>query len=114
MPEKLREVIAGLQSLRGVAKIPAVTLVAELGQISRFDCAALGSVEGADLAAKAKAVVALAEAACGRVEASYQQARSVLQGALVQLSEASDAANRSSDISAAMAVLDRVISLLIT
>jgi len=37
MPEKLREVIAGLQSLRGVAKISAVTLVAELGQISRFD-----------------------------------------------------------------------------
>ena len=37
MPEKLREVITGLQSLRGVAKISAVTLVAELGQISRFD-----------------------------------------------------------------------------
>lgn len=37
MPEKLREVIAGLHSLRGVAKILAVTLVAELGQISRFD-----------------------------------------------------------------------------
>ncbi len=36
MPEKLREVIARLQSLRGVAKISAVTLVAELGQISRF------------------------------------------------------------------------------
>jgi transposase len=36
MPETLREVIAGLQSLRGVAKISAVTLVAELGQISRF------------------------------------------------------------------------------
>jgi transposase len=37
MPGKPREVIAGLQSLRGVAKISAVTLVAELGQISRFD-----------------------------------------------------------------------------
>ena len=37
MLEKLREVIAGLQSLRGVEKISAVTLVAELGQISRFD-----------------------------------------------------------------------------
>lgn len=36
MPEELREVIGGLQSLRGVAKISAVTLVAELGQISRF------------------------------------------------------------------------------
>lgn len=37
MPEKLREVIVGLQSLRGVAKVSAVTLVAELGQIARFD-----------------------------------------------------------------------------
>jgi transposase len=37
MPETLRAVIAGLQSLRGVAKISAVTLVAELGQISRFE-----------------------------------------------------------------------------
>ena len=36
MPEHMREMIAGLQSLRGVAKISAVTLVAELGQISRF------------------------------------------------------------------------------
>ena len=33
----------------------------------------------------------------------------MLQGALVQLSEANDAAKRSSDISAAMAVLDRII-----
>jgi len=36
MPESLRTVIAGLQCLRGVAKISAVTLVSELGQISRF------------------------------------------------------------------------------
>lgn len=36
MPENQRAVIAGLQSLRGVAKISAVTLVSELGQISRF------------------------------------------------------------------------------
>jgi DNA repair exonuclease SbcCD ATPase subunit len=87
------------------------SLSLDLSETQRFDLvrAALGSVEGADLAAKAKAVVTLAEAACGRVEASYQQARSVLQGGLVQLSEANDAANRSSDIPAAMAVLDRVI-----
>lgn len=37
MPETLREVIAGLQILRGVAKISPVTLVAELGQLSRFN-----------------------------------------------------------------------------
>lgn len=87
------------------------SLSLDLSETQRFDLvrAALGSVEGADLAAKAKAVVTLAEAACGRVEASYQQARSVLQGGLVQLSEANDAANRSNDISTAMAVLDRVI-----
>lgn len=87
------------------------SLSLDLSETQRFDLvrAALGSVEGTGLAAKAKAVVTLAEATCGRVEASYQEARSVLQGALVELSEATEAANRSSDISTAMAVLDRVI-----
>lgn len=87
------------------------SLSLDLSETQRFDLvrAALGSVEGADLAAKAKAVVTLAEAACGSAEASYQQARTVLQGGLVELSEANDAAKRSSDISAAMAVLDRLI-----
>lgn len=36
MPSSMRAVIEALQSLRGVAKITAVTLVAELGRISRF------------------------------------------------------------------------------
>jgi chromosome segregation protein len=87
------------------------SLSLDLSETQRFDLvrAALGSVEGADLAAKAKAVVTLAEAACGSAEAAYQQARTVLQGGLVELSEANDAAKRSSDISAAMAALDRVI-----
>lgn len=35
-PEKMRAVIHGLQSLRGIAKVSAVSIVAELGQISRF------------------------------------------------------------------------------
>lgn len=35
-PEAMREVIAALQALRGIAKVSAVTIVAELGQISRF------------------------------------------------------------------------------
>lgn len=35
-PAKMQEVIRGLQALRGVAEISAVTLVAELGQASRF------------------------------------------------------------------------------
>lgn len=36
MPQRMRAVIHGLQSLRGIAKISAVSLVAELGEISRF------------------------------------------------------------------------------
>jgi transposase len=35
-PAKMRAVIAALQSLRGVAKLSAVSLVAELGELSRF------------------------------------------------------------------------------
>lgn len=35
-PTKMRAVIDALQSLRGVAKVAAVTVVAELGEISRF------------------------------------------------------------------------------
>ena len=35
-PPRMRQVIGALQSLRGVAKVSAVTLVAELGEISRF------------------------------------------------------------------------------
>jgi transposase len=34
---ELQEVIRGLQALRGIAQISAVTIAAELGQISRFD-----------------------------------------------------------------------------
>lgn len=35
-PERMRQVVAALQALRGVAKIAAVTLVAEIGELSRF------------------------------------------------------------------------------
>lgn len=35
-PPRMREVIAALHALRGVAEIGAITIVAELGQISRF------------------------------------------------------------------------------
>jgi transposase len=35
-PVKMRAVIEGLQALRGVAKLTAVTVVSELGEISRF------------------------------------------------------------------------------
>lgn len=36
VPEKMRSVIEALQALRGIAQISAVTLVAELGELSRF------------------------------------------------------------------------------
>jgi transposase len=36
MPERMRAVMAALQALRGVAKLSAVALVAELGEVSRF------------------------------------------------------------------------------
>jgi len=39
MPASQQAVIAGLQCLRGVAKISAITLVSELGQLSRFGSA---------------------------------------------------------------------------
>jgi transposase len=35
-PEKMRRVIAGLQALRGVAKITAITVVSEVGDLTRF------------------------------------------------------------------------------
>jgi transposase len=37
MPEKMRAVVDALQSLRGIAKISSVTIVAELGEVSRFN-----------------------------------------------------------------------------
>lgn len=36
VPARMRAVIEGLQSLRGIAQVSAVTIVAELGEISRF------------------------------------------------------------------------------
>lgn len=33
----IREVVKGLQALRGIAQIPAVTIAAELDNISRFE-----------------------------------------------------------------------------
>ena len=37
MPHAMKAVVDALQALRGVAKLTAVTVVAEIGQISRFD-----------------------------------------------------------------------------
>ena len=38
-PAEMQEVICGLQALRGIAQISAVTIVAELGNVSRFESA---------------------------------------------------------------------------
>jgi chromosome segregation protein len=82
----------------------------DLTETQRFELvrSALGSIEGADLAVRAKAVVSVTEAACSRAEQAYEQARAQLSGGLVQLSDATDAAARSDDVSAAMAILDSV------
>ena len=37
LPEKMRAVIEALQSLRGIAKVSAVSIMAELGELSRFE-----------------------------------------------------------------------------
>ena len=37
VPDRMRAVIAGLQALRGIATISAATIVAEVGELSRFD-----------------------------------------------------------------------------
>jgi transposase len=37
LPEKMRAVIDALQSLRGIAKISAVSIMAEVGELSRFE-----------------------------------------------------------------------------
>jgi DNA repair exonuclease SbcCD ATPase subunit len=84
----------------------------DLSETQRFDLvrAALGSIEGADLSEKAKAVISAAETFCDRVATQYQETRSLLSGGLVQLSEASDAAKRSADVSAALAIIDRIVA----
>lgn len=82
----------------------------DLTETQRFELvrAALGSIEGAHLGARAKAVLAVSEANLQRADQAYEEARAQLQTALVQLSQASDHASRSEDVSAAMAVLDSI------
>ena len=36
-PPRMRAVIEALQALRGIAQVSAVTIVAEVGELSRFD-----------------------------------------------------------------------------
>lgn len=88
------------------------SLSLDLTETQRFDLvrAALGSVEGSDLAARAKDILGLAEASVGRATAAYQDARSQLSTELVQLSDAQDVAGRSNDITDALAELAAVVT----
>lgn len=83
----------------------------DLTETQRFELvrAALGSIEGADLGARAKAVLSVAEASLQRVEQTYNEARAQLSTGLVQLSQASDSASRNEDVSAAIALLDLAV-----
>ncbi len=46
LPEKMRAVVAALQSLRGIAKTSAVSIMAEVGELSRFEqCAATDGLQ---------------------------------------------------------------------
>lgn len=86
------------------------SLSLDLSETQRFDLvrAALGSVEGADLAIRARAILAVTEENRARADEAYQQTRAELSRGLVQLSEAQDAANKSSDVAAAIAVLESI------
>jgi len=76
----------------------------DLTETERFELvrSALGALEGAESAAKAKEVVAAAEAKHSRNEAAYETARSRLSDRLVQQSEAQAALSRSGDVAAAL------------
>lgn len=83
----------------------------DLSETQRFDLvrSALGSVEGPDFAAKAKAIVAHAEAHSVRIEQEYEVSRAQIAVELADLSQVTDAATRSSDIAGAMAALNALV-----
>ena len=79
----------------------------DLTETERFDLvrSALGAIDGSESGAKAKEVVAAAEAAHSRNEAAYEAARSKLSDRLVQQSEAQATLTRSGDVTAAIQVV---------
>jgi chromosome segregation protein len=79
----------------------------DLTETERFELvrSALGSVEGAELAAKAKEVVATAEATHSRNKAAYEAARLRLSHRLAQQSEAHAALSRTGDFVAALEII---------
>lgn len=82
-------------------------LSVDLSETERFEYVrgALGASQGADVAAKAKAVLKAAEVAHASRQATYVAARDQLTRALTQLTEAKDAIARTGDLSSAMQTL---------
>jgi len=83
----------------------------DLSETQRFELvrAALGTIEGKDLTIKAKAVVSSTDANVKRLEEAYEKARAMLSSELTKLSEASNIASTSTDVSAAIQMLDSFI-----
>ncbi len=83
----------------------------DLSETERFDLvrSALGALEGSEAAAKAKEVVAAADAAHTRNEAAYETARTRLGERLTQQSEIQATLSRSGDVSAALAVIGAAV-----
>lgn len=79
----------------------------DLSETERFDLvrAALGAIEGPDYAAKAREVVAGAEAARLNLDRAYEDTRARLNQTLVELAETRDIAMKAGDVAAALANL---------
>lgn len=87
-------------------------LSVDMSETDRFELvrSALGPVEGADYADKAKEVLAASTATQSRVNASYHMLREQLHTALSQLSEAKDAVAQAGDVATALAIVQREAS----
>ena len=79
----------------------------DLTETERFDLvrSALGALEGSDAGSRAKEIVAAAEAAHSKDEATYEAARSRLAERLMEQSETQAALSRSGDVSSALQVI---------
>lgn len=76
----------------------------DLSETERFEMvrAALGAIEGSDLSDRARAVQSAAEVNLRSAEAVYETGRKNLTNALTELSGASDAASRNTDVAQAL------------
>lgn len=79
----------------------------DLSETERFDLvrAALGAVERSDYTGKARDVMSSAEAARAAAEQAYEEARSQVNQALVELAETRDIAKRAGDVAAALSAI---------